>query len=242
MRNKFLSIAFLGTIITLNAQTTQTRPLTAFSKIQVADAVNVFYSTSDTLEVKVSGDEKEIANVETKIEGSTLIISAKGKSKNPVNVYIKNKHLNDVVCSGASSFKSLNTIKTDSISFTASGASHISATVQSKKINDAQRGASEISLSGTTNELKAELSEASSLKAYDLTSKKANVLTSGASRANVNANEKLVANASGASNIRIKDEVKDITADATLAASISSMDEKISYGKDLNTHMNKGKK
>jgi len=243
MKNKFLAIAFFSTIFTLNAQTSQTRALSAFSKIQVSDAVNVFYSTSDTLDVKVTGNEKEIANVETKVEGSTLVISAKGKYYNPVNVYIKNNQLNDVFCSGGSTFKSLNTIKTDSVAFSGSGASRIVASVEAKKINAVQSGASELSLSGTTDELKAEISGASSLKAYNLISKNANILTTGASLAKVNVNEKIIANASGASSIKIKGDVKDISAEASTAANISRIvDEKKYDGKDSTTFTWKGKK
>ncbi|MCW3075864.1 MAG: hypothetical protein JWO32_473 [Bacteroidetes bacterium] len=243
MNTKFLSIALLSSVVTLSAQITQNRQPGSFNKIQVSDAVNVVYTQSDTLEVKVDGNEKELANVETKVEKSTLIISAKGKFYNPVTIYVKGNSLEEIMCSGASDFKSTNSIKTNTLLFNVSSAAHVQATVEAKQIKDIQSGASELVLNGSSDQLDAEISGASVLKAYNLKTRNANVMTTGASSAKINVAEKLSANASGASGIKIKGEVKDISAEATSAASISRiMDDKKSDGKDSTTFKWKGKK
>lgn len=243
MNTKFLSLALFSTVFTLSAQITQTRQVGTFNKIQVSDAVNVVYTQSDSLEVKLDGNEKELASVETKVEKSTLIISAKGKFYNTVTIYVKSNGLEEIMCSGASDFKSTNTIKTNTLLFNVSSAAHVQANVEAKQIKDIQSGASELVLNGSTDHLDAEISGASALKAYNLKTITANVLTTGASSAKINVAEKLTANASGASGIKIKGGVKDISAEATSAANISRIiDDKKGDGKDSTTFKWKGKK
>lgn len=243
MKKIFLSLVLSGCIINLQSQTEQRRSVSAFNKIQVADAVSVIYTQSDSLSVIVKGNEKEISTVETKVENSTLIISAKGKYYNPLTIYVKNNALEEVLCSGASDLKTTNTLKGNSILFSISGAAHVKANVEAKTIKAVQSGASEFNLGGTSEELMAEISGASILKAYDLYTQQATVITTGASTAKITVAKKLNANASGASNIRIKGDVKDISAEATTAASISRIvDDKKSDGKDSTTFKWKGKK
>ena len=220
MKTKFLSIALITSVVTIKAQQIQYRPASPFNKIEISGSVNVIYSNSDSLEVKVSAADKEINNVETKFENATLIIYNKGRFTEPVRVYIKNNKLADVQSSGTSSFKTVNTIKVDSINFSISGSADITAMIEANTIKSIQSGASNFKLMGTANNLVTELSGASNLKAYDLIVNKANVITTGAASAKIFVNDRLIANASGASNIKIRGEVKDISAEATPASSI----------------------
>lgn len=221
MKTKFFSILLITSVITIKAQQVQTRQVSPFNKIEAYGSVNVIYTSSDSLEVKVSAADKEIDNVETKVDNATLFINNKGRFTNPVTVYVKNNKLTDLQSSGATSFKTTNTIKGDSISFSVSGSANVKASTEMRSIHAIQSGASDLKLTGTATNLYAELSGASTLKGYDLYVNNANVVTTGASTAKVYVSEKLVANASGASNIKIKGDVKDISAEATPAASIT---------------------
>ncbi|MBA3664075.1 MAG: DUF2807 domain-containing protein [Bacteroidetes bacterium] len=243
MKTKFLSIALLSSVLSISAQVSQIRSVGSFNRIQVSDAVHIVYTQSDSLEVNVNGNDKELASVETKVEKSTLIITAKGKFYNPVTVYVKNNMLEEVMCSGASNLKTTNTIKGNSILFSVSGAANVSAAVEAKTLKEIQSGASELVLSGTADQFDAEISGASTLKAYNLKVTNANITTTGASSAKINVSDKLSANATGASSIKVKGNVKDISAEATSAASITRiMDDKKYDGKDSTTFKWKGKK
>lgn len=242
MKTTLLSIALFSTIC-FKAQTTETRTPGSFSKIQVSDAISVLYTTSDTNEVRVTANEKEISKVITNVEGSTLMISAKGQFYNGIKIHIKGKNVNDIFVSGASNFKTTNDLLHDTVTISASGASNVSANVQSKKVKVLQSGASSVTLNGTTDLLLAEISGASSLKSYNLASANANLLTTGASLAKVTVNNKLTAVASGASSIKIKGDVKDISAEATSGASVTRIvDDKKTDDKDSTTFNWKGKK
>jgi hypothetical protein len=243
MKTKLLSIALFASLFSI-AQTSQQRQVESFSKIQVSDAVKVVYTQSDSLNVTVNGNEKEISNVETKVEKSTLVITAKGNFYNPITVYVKNNALDEVLCSGSSEFKTTNVVKGTSISLSISGASRGNIKLETKSVKEIQSGASELTIEGTTEQLDAELSGASVLKAYNLKTTNSNVTTTGASTAKVNVNGKLNANANGASSIKVKGDVKDISAEATSAASITRImdDDKKTDGKDSTTFNWKGKK
>ncbi|MEO6302501.1 MAG: DUF2807 domain-containing protein, partial [Bacteroidia bacterium] len=246
MNTKFLSLALIATVISVKAQQLQTRIASPFNKIETSGTVNVFYTTSDSLAVSVEAASKEIDNVETRFENSTLIIHNKGRFTQPVNVYVKNNNLTSIESSGATTFKTTNTLKNDSINFSVSGSAEVTANVESRSIKSIQSGASNFKLTGTSNNLFTELSGASTLKAYDLSVNKANVVTTGASTAKIFVNEKLVANASGASSIKIKGDVKDISAEASPAASITKTFEQAKTisksGKDSTVYNWKSKK
>jgi hypothetical protein len=243
MNTKLLSIALLSSVLTLSAQVSQNRQVGTFNKIQVSDAVNVVFTQADSMSVNVSGNEKELASVETKVEKSTLIITARGKFYNPVTVYVKNNALDEIMCSGASDFKTTNTIKSENVLLSVSGAAHANASFESKVVKEIQSGASEVILAGSADQFDAELAGASSLKAYNLKTTNANIVTTGASSAKVNVTDKLSANASGASSIKVKGNVKDISAEATSAASITRiLDDKKGDGKDSTMFNWKGKK
>jgi hypothetical protein len=242
MKTILLSIALISTIC-IEAQTSETRTPGNFNKIQITDAVSVYYTMSDTNEIRVTGNDREISNVSTLMEGSTLIVSARGKFYNPVNVYIKGKGLNDVFVSGAGNFKTTNSLYVDSVLFSTSGASNIHATVKATKVKVLQTGASNITLSGTTETLNAELAGASNLKSYNLFAVNAHLFTTGASQAKVNVSNKLFANASGASSVKVKGNVKDISAEATTGASVARIiDDKKNIDSDSTTFNWKGKK
>ncbi len=247
MNTKFLSIALITSVITIKAQQIQNRPASAFNKIETSGSVNVIYTNSDSLSLSVSASEKEIEKVETKFEGSTLVITNKGNFSMPVNVYVKNNTLIDVQSSGASSFRTTNLIKPDSLSLNVSGSADVNIKTEGRSIKTIQNGASELKLSGSATNLFSELSGAATLKAYDLTVDKANVATTGASTAKLFVNDKLIANASGASSIKIKGNAKDISAEATTAASITKIDEQVKKvvgksGKDSTIYTWKGKR
>jgi len=241
--SNILSLALFAACSVSNAQETQNRNITSFHKIETSGSVNVYYTVGDTVSLSVKAKGSEITNVETKVENSTLFIYYKGNYSNTIFVYVSSKHLKQVQASGASSFKTTNTIKEDSITFSLSGSANINATVVTSKVKSVQSGASLLTLSGTTDNFSAELSGASSLKAYGLVSKNMDILATGASSSKIFVTDRLKANASGASNIKVRGDVKDINAEATTAASISKIAESDkANGSDSTVYNWKGRK
>jgi hypothetical protein len=225
MKTKFITLALSFSTLFLGAQVLNDRPAEAFTKLEVSGALKVFYSTSDTAKLKIDGPAGAVEKIQTIYKDGVLLIDVKGKVDEEVTIYISNKELNSVICSGACTFKTTNKVKGESISFESAGASTIKAEVEEKKVAATAAGASNITLSGTTEDLKASCVGASTIKAYDLIAKTADIQSAGASTAKLYASEKVNAVASGASSIKIKGEAKDISAESTSASSITRIME-----------------
>lgn len=239
---QLLTLAFVSGTILLTAQDIQNREVSPFQKIELSGTVNVLYTNSDSLSLSVKAKSTEIENVETKVESGTLFISSKGRFTAPIYVYIKNSRLSQVQASGACSFKSANLIKTDSLVLSVSGSANLTANLNVRQLRTVQSGASMLALSGLSDNFQAELSGASSLKAYDLVSKSTDIQATGASSSRIYVTDRLKANASGASNIKIKGDAKDISAEANSASSITKIRDEKSGSDDSTVYHWKGRK
>lgn len=224
MKTKLITVIFFSFFSALGiAQNYTDRPSEPFTKIVINGACNVYYKQSDSTRLRIGGGtESQMEAIDTKFEDGVLYISSHGKMENtPVILINNNSALTSVNCQGASSFRSTNTLKTESISFNATGAANIDATLDVNNVSGEISGAASMKLSGITDNFDVGVTGAASLKAYDLVSKAANVTTSGASTARVYVTSKLVAKASGASSIKVKGEVKDVIAETSSAASVT---------------------
>lgn len=219
------TMILISSLLGCKAQKTETRNLSGFDKIKISGALTLEYTSSDSTEVLVIAKESDLEKVNSKVENNTLILSTKGNLKSNVTVMVKNNKLYRVESSGATDFKTTNTLKTDSIVLVASGASNIKLQIESDKINCSEEGAANVKLEGTANRLNADLSGASNLKAYDLIAKQANIDASGAASARINVTEKLNSSATGASDVKIKGDPKEVSAESSAAASISKSKE-----------------
>lgn len=237
---------FLITAAT-NAQTTQTREVSNFNKIDASGAAKIIYRHSDTLSLVLEGDAKDLDNIETKVSDNTLYIKPKGSFKNDYKILVSGNNLNNVSVSGATNFKSNGAIKSDSIIIESSGASNINVDLNSRYVKTIASGASDVNLSGNSDKFVADISGASSLKAYKLVANDVIATTSGASSAKVFSNNKLQANATGASTIKFKGEPKEVSAEGSSSSQIikiaSDESQKKVTGKDSSsTSFNWGNK
>lgn len=224
MKTKIITLAlFTLGLKSLTAQTTQTREIGPFTKIQGSGAVKIYYTQSDTLGLTIKGEENEIGFVKTSVDDNTLFVSTNGTFKETIRVYVAHNALKDVSLSGAVSLVSRNTIKASDFNISLSGATNVDVEINANKITSIQSGATSLKLAGTTDQFISETSGASSVKAYALNSKTTAVTTAGASNAKVSASEKLTANATGASSIKFKGDAKDVVAEASTASSITKI-------------------
>ena len=244
MNTKIITIALALTSLVASAQKMNERSVSPFNAIDISGVANVYYTDSDTLSLRIAGDEKEAEKVKTIFEKGTLYIEMKGGNENNVIVFVSNTLLNSISCNGVGKFRSVGTLKEDSLSILTGGAAQINATVTAKKIMVNGGGAGNIHLSGTVDQLNVVQGGASVLKAYDLKCRTVNVEASGASTSKVYADEKVNANASGASNIKIKGDAKDVSAEASSASSITRILEngEGSKGNGDSTTINWGRK
>jgi hypothetical protein len=220
-----LAIAFTTFFLSCTAQQSQKRETGNFDKIRVSGSVNVFYTQSDTSSVIVKGKSTEIDRVQTSVENSVLVISNKGDFTEPVEVHVRHNNLQALDAAGATTFKTTNEISGDSIAVEMSGSANTKMMVRVKSLKCLQSGASSAVFRGSADKMDANISGASTLKAFELSTKNTVVITTGAANARVFANEKVVANAGGASDIKIKGNPTDVTSETSAAANISRVKE-----------------
>jgi hypothetical protein len=204
-----------------NAQTSQQRNIPQFSSLEVSGATNVQFRQGDSSNVKVVGNEAELANVLTTVENGILVVRGKGSFKNTYKVYVTGPVLKQITASGASKVSLADTLRTDVINLNVTGASTVKGAVKSKSIDISVSGASVVELTGSTRDLKGTVSGASVLKTYNLYSQNAEVTTSGASTAKVYAGQKISANATGSSSVKFKGNPPEVSAEASTSSSIA---------------------
>jgi hypothetical protein len=219
----FLFKTLLIISVVVNAQTEQTREISQFKKIELSGAANVVFTQSDTLSLKITGDEKEISNILTTVENETLVIKPKGNFSNTYKIYVSGNTPKEITCTGSSKFTSANTFQTDSLAIDVSGASDVTLKLNCKSIDVMLSGASDVTLNGNAQNLYSNVSGASTLKSYKLITNTASVKVSGASTAKVYANERINANATGSSTIKFKGDPKDVSAEASASSIIAKV-------------------
>ncbi len=246
MKKIIITTATMFIALLSNAQTQKLIDISSFKKIEVSGTAIINYRQSDTLSLKIEANDDEINNVFAKVENETLIIKLTNDFKSTYNIYVSNNKLTDILCSGASKITSTNAIIADSLSINVSGASTLNLKSNANAINVLQSGASTIILEGTAKTLYTTVSGASTLKAYKLNATTGIIKVSGASIAKVMVNERILANATGASTIKFKGNPKDVSAEASTSSIIANVidgekSQQDKNGKD-STSINFGKR
>ena len=203
------------------AQTTQQRSVSNFNSLHVSGAAKVIFRQADSISVKVKTEKAdEQDRVLISVNKEALEINMKGDFDGSPKIYVTAPSLKSIVSSGACAVEANDTVRVEEISLDATGASKIELTLRAGKIKTTSSGASTIKLSGYANSLEAASIGASSTKATDLQAVDVNVNAHGASSAKVYATNKLVANATDASSIKIKGNPAQVEIECTAAASI----------------------
>lgn len=224
MKKIIYTLAISLSTIAAFAQVSEKRDLKDFNKIQAEGAANIIIKQGSPFSVEVKGDEKELKNLITDVNGSTLYIGTKGNIQNELKVYVTMKDLSSIISSGASVIATDSSFNCDKLSINASGASKVKLDLIAKEVQSTLTGASNTILSGAAEVHICSISGAASLKSYRLTTVNTNITASGASSAKVNVNQKFNAVASGASGVKYIGEPSDKVINASGSAEVKQVD------------------
>jgi hypothetical protein len=216
--------------VSVLAQTKQTRRPGNFDGVSASGAVNVFLRQGNETSVVVEATEEAQKYLKTEVDNGVLRIyrdkdfswrDLVGDSKDgKVNVYITCPRLRSVAVSGASNVRGESAFTADNFKLQSSGASDITMSVRAKSLDVSCSGASDIKLSGQADRQKVSVSGGSEYQAYTLQSRTANIQASGASEAYVSVDGEVMANASGASDIRYKGNARLASSSSSGASSV----------------------
>lgn len=224
LRNLIASV-LISSAFGCTAQSSQYRTVAPFNQLVISGVVTVIYQQGDSTRLSVKAAEIDAQKVETNVTNGVLKISSKGHISDEIFIYISNPALTSVDISGASELRVQKPITSERMAINASGSSQVSMELNSKTIECLQAGASRIKISGKTDSLKADISGASAFGSYDLKSDIVKITTNGASSARVWGSKSVRASATGASEIRIKGNPAELSAEAGTAASIMRIND-----------------
>ena len=189
--------------------TSEIRPVSGFTRINVSDAleVDVIY-TPGSEQVVVEANSNLHPYILTEVISGTLFIHRKEhtniKSGATIHIYVSASVVNTLSVSGASNVKLTNQLLSDNLGVDISGASILTGSVDANYANISLSGASQVSMSGYVNQSIIELSGASSLSSYNLLIDYLDINLSGASQAWLTVNNAMNIKASGASTFNYK--------------------------------------
>ncbi|MFT3743142.1 MAG: DUF2807 domain-containing protein [Pyrinomonadaceae bacterium] len=182
---------------------TDSRNIVDFKKIKAENAIDLDIKVTNGYSVIVKADDNIVANVVTKLDGDTLVISLKDgiDTKSRVNVTITLPLLTSLELTGATN-ANISGVKGDEFSLNATGAA-------------------KAKIAGETKSLKVKAVGASNVDTESLSAEKANVESVGASSVTVSATSELNASATGASHVTYVGDPKTLNQSATDVSTIS---------------------
>ena len=187
---------------------TEKRHTGDFTGISAGGAFEVEVKIGAVTEVTVEADDNVIGDIETVVSGNELKIRTKsgaGFNNAHFKVFVTAPEINTIHSSGAADIKVNDQLKSrEKITLEASGAAHLSASVDAPEISADASAAANMEISGKTRDYTAEVSGSANLKSGDLKSENTDVKVDGAGNAWVHASVSLKADASGAGNVYYK--------------------------------------
>lgn len=225
MKRLFILLTFFSTAV-FAQESKRTFSVSGFEKLDMGSAFVITVTQASSYKVDVAGREQDLKDLVVKVSNGRLDIGYPNnwggwKNRKEVYVTITMPKLTGVNFSGASKAK-VSGFTSESFDIDISGASQATFDINAKNLALDCSGASGITIVGDGQKLSADVSGASSINAYDFKVSTANIDASGASGAKVYVTSKIVAEASGASNVRYKGGATNVVANTSGAGSVKS--------------------
>lgn len=195
----------LFTIVMLSAsivcaQTSDTRDLGSFSKIQLMGNTRLKLISGPTQKVIIE-NSSDPSKVITKINDNVLTISGV-----PSSVTITNSSLEEISISGTSTVSTDSIFTADHLTFDISGNGKVTMAINAQTINTKISGIGKLTLSGTANEFNLVVSGNGKINAEKLIVNKADVSISGVGKSFMDVKDELKLDISGAASFYYKTE------------------------------------
>lgn len=174
-----------------------------FDRLEIGSALDVTVEQSNVYSIKVTGDRRNIDDLEVYKTGNTLIIEFDENVNriHQTHITITMPRLEGVNFSEASTSTVDGFESDEDLDMYISGASVCQLNAGYREINLSLSGGSNLVLTGLGDEINADISGASVLTAFDYPVREAYVDLSGASNAKVTVTDELTAVAEGASSL-----------------------------------------
>ena len=177
--------------------------LVDFDRLEMGSAFNIEVEQGNAFSVRAKGDRRNIDDLNVYKNGNTLVVEFDDDANRHHDTYISitMPSLKGVNFSGASVSKIRGFESEDDLDFYLSGASISQLDVNYREVDLVVAGASSLVLFGSGDQFHAEISGASTFKAFDYPVREAMIDISGASEGKVAVTDELKVTAGGASSV-----------------------------------------
>ena len=206
-----------------------TKEVSAFDKVDVSGAIDVIVNIGNKSEVVIEADSAIMPYVVTEVKDRELRIYNKGIigsfnfKNNKIVVTITTPSILELESSGACDV-TINDLKTDMFKVSLSGACDLIGSFECNVLDFESSGSSDSKLKGKVKDCNIELSGASDIKALDLEVDNLKIEGSGSSNVEINVQNSLDVELSGASELRYKGEPKYIKTDMSGVSNLTKID------------------
>jgi hypothetical protein len=226
MKKIVLTLSGLFLILTVFAQSTDTRNLRSFNEVSISEAIKVelFKGRTEKAEIEVTGTDAE--NVLTEVSGDRLKIHmASGNWKN-VTAFVRltYRNLEEINVSSAASVSSESAISSDRMEMDVSSAAKADLIFKVGQMEVDVSSAANLKAEGEVDEIEIDVSSAGSMSAYDLKCKAADLAASSAGSIKITVTERIDARASSGGSIRYKGKPEQERVSSSSGGSIKGND------------------
>jgi len=182
----------------------QDRAIEGFEGIKAGSIFEIYLTQQNETTLKIETDENLQDKISAEVKSGVLHLDTR-KIKDPtkLRVYVSSPEINSIHISGAASLQGENTIKSEALVLTTSGAAELVLNLDVENLKTEASGASNLKLSGKANNHDVIASGAASIKAQSLTTSSTTANASGASSIKVFATDKVEKYTTGAGNISV---------------------------------------
>jgi hypothetical protein len=215
-----LALGLLAASLPASAQNRETRPLAGFDAIAVGGGIDLFVRLGEEFRVEVETDG-DLAEIVTEVRDGTLEIHRPRSVSRIFDwgddgaVHVTLPKLTALRASGGSDVRGEGTFSGDRLELVASGGSDLAIDVAVDTLHATVSGGSDARLAGSARSARLHTSGGSDLDASGLSVVEAEIRGSGGSDVEVSVSYKLVARASGGSDIIYRGNPMTVSIDAS---------------------------
>lgn len=224
MKKIILSLGIIiASIVITNAQDKETRSLSDFSKLSVAQSIKVTLIKGDKNEAIVEVDGVELEDVRTDVSGSTLEIRMeKGSYRSKsITITLTYKTLNDVHVSSSGAVKGNDTISCEKFNVHASSSGRVQLVLNVRSLDVHASSSGKIELAGKAKYQDIHASSSGRISAFDLDSEEADIHVSSSGKVDITVHQKIDARASSSGRVNYRGNPEKVFVDSSSSGRVT---------------------
>ena len=216
MRN-YLLIAMLFIATFSVAQKREDRSGGSFSEISIGIPANVTIVKGKTHKVELEGEEDDLDEIETEINGGKLKFSSKNdswwggfRSSSRINIYITTPELDGIALSGSGTVESNDVFTSDEFEADISGSGKMFLNIQANEADIDISGSGKVILQGSAKEADISISGSGDVEAENFKINEAEVNIMGSGNCTLHVTESLESKIMGSGSLRYAGDPKHV--------------------------------